>query len=278
MNHQRFMSNLWKVVTNAMVLFWATLSLMPFAFMVSTSFKPLNRVFTFPPQWIPDPFTWANYRTILNEIPYMRFFFNSAYTSVLVTVGATLVASLAAYAFARLRFPGRDKLFLVYLGTMMIPGQVTLLPIYIMVRQLGWLDSHLAIIVPGMFNAFGVFLLRQFFLSLPRELEEAALIDGCGYFRIFTTIILPLSKPGLTALLIFTFLEAWNSFMMPLIMISSEEKLLLTVGLSMLQNLYVTNWSVLMAGSVLTLLPVIILFLVAQKQFIGGITLTGLKG
>lgn len=272
------MSNLWKVVTNAMVLFWATLSLMPFAFMVSTSFKPLNRVFTFPPQWIPDPFTWANYRTILNEIPYMRFFFNSAYTSVLVTVGATLVASLAAYAFARLRFPGRDKLFLVYLGTMMIPGQVTLLPIYIMVRQLGWLDSHLAIIVPGMFNAFGVFLLRQFFLSLPRELEEAALIDGCGYFRIFTTIILPLSKPGLTALLIFTFLEAWNSFMMPLIMISSEEKLLLTVGLSMLQNLYVTNWSVLMAGSVLTLLPVIILFLVAQKQFIGGITLTGLKG
>jgi len=182
------------------------------------------------------------------------------------------------YAFARLEFPGREKLFFAYLGTMMIPYQVTLIPLFILMRYLGWIDSHLSLIVPACFSAFGTFLLRQFFLTIPKELEEAARIDGSSEFGIYSRIILPLAKPALATLGVFTFMWSWNDFMGPLIFINTMEKKTLTLGLASFQGMYTTDWTLLMAASVMALLPLIVIFLFAQRYFVEGITLSGIKG
>jgi len=252
--------------------------LLPFLWMVSTSLKEPSQVFTFPPQWIPNPIVWRNYIEAWNALPFARFFLNSIIVAVSVTVGQLITASLAAYAFARLQFPGRDKIFLAYLATMMIPGQVTMIPVFILLKILGWIDTYKALILPNIFTTYGTFLLRQFFLTIPKDLEDSAVIDGCGPFRIYLQIILPLSKPALATLATFTFLGSWNDFMWPLIVTHSIEMRTLPVGLSIFQGLYYTEWTLLMAASVMVLVPVIVVYIFNQRFFIRGITMTGLKG
>ena len=256
----------------------SVIMLLPFFWMVSTSLKEPGAVFLYPPQWIPDPIDWSNYTRIFQVLPFSRFYLNSFIHAGSVTILQLITCSLAGYAFARLRFPGRDTLFMGYLATLMIPGQVVIIPNFILLRTIGWIDTYQALILPNAFSAFGTFLLRQFFMSLPEELEDAARIDGCGYLGIYWYVILPLSKPALTSLTIFTFLGQWNNFIWPLIVINSVEMNTLTVGLRTLQGQYNTAWTLLMAGSVLALLPILIMFFLGQRYFIKGVTLTGMGG
>jgi len=256
----------------------AVIALLPFLWMVSTSLKDVQDVVTLPPQWIPNPPVTHTYPDVWNELPFVNFFINSTYITLASVVGQLLVCSLSAYAFARLEFRGRDKLFYLYLATMMIPGQVTLIPAFILMGWLHWIDTAWALIVPGLGSAFGIFLLRQFFLTIPRELEDAAKIDGYGLFGIYWRIILPLSKPALATLAVFTFLGSWNDFLWPFVVINTPENMTLPVGLSFLQQNYTTQWPQLMAGSTMSLIPVVIVFLLAQRYFVEGITMTGLKG
>lgn len=256
--------------------------LVPFMWMVTTSLKDAGSVFVF--SWIPRQFEWRNYAEAWKGGPtgvsFTRFFMNSIFVSSLVTFGQVFTCAFAAFAFARLKFWGRDKLFLAYLGTMMIPGAVTMIPVYILLssRYLNWVNSYKALIIPGMFGgAFGTFLLRQFFLTIPKDLEDAARIDGCSTFGIFWRIILPLSKPALATLTTFTFMGVWNDFIWPLIVINTMEKKTLPVALASFQGMYSTDWHLLMAASTIVLMPVLIVYLFNQRFFVRGIVLTGLK-
>ncbi len=208
---------------------------------------------------------------------FFAFYINSILVAILVTFGQVLTSSLAAFAFSRLQFPGRDKLFLGYLATLMIPGVVTMIPVFILLRQLGWIDTYKALILPAMFSAYGTFLLRQFFLTIPTDLEDAARIDGCGAFGIYWNVILPLSKPALATLTTFVFLGSWNNYMWPLIVINSTAKKTLPIGLQSFQGLYTTEWTLLMAASVFVLLPALLMFIFNQRFFVRGIVLSGLK-
>ena len=252
--------------------------LVPFLWMISTSLKDAGAVFTYPPKWIPDPFVWKNYIEVLKVVPFARFYFNSIFVAVVVTIGQVFTSSLAAYAFSRLKFPGRDKLFFAYLATMMIPGSVTMIPVYVLLRLLGWVDTYKALIIPAMFSAYGTFMLRQFFMTLPKELEDAAKIDGSGFFGIYWRITLPLSKPALATLTIFTFMGSWGSFMWPLLVTNSMELKTLPVGLESFQSIYTTDWTLLMAGSVMAMLPIVLIFIFNQRFFVEGIKLSGIKG
>ncbi len=254
--------------------------ILPLVWMVSTSFKQPQTVFTLVPQWIPNPFDWTNYIKIWQVVPLLRFFINSAFVAVCVTAGHVFASACAAYAFARLKFPGRDTLFFAYIATMMIPGSVTIIPVFILMKLFGWVDTYRALIIPGFFSAFGTFLLRQFFLSISQDIEDAAKIDGASTFRIFWRIILPMSKPALAALTIATFMGNWQSFMWPLLVVDSVEKKTLPIGLAYFQELYQyanPNWPLLMAASLVAMLPIIILFVCNQRYFIGGIRLTGVQ-
>jgi len=252
--------------------------LVPFAWMLSTSLKEPGDVFVYPPQWIPQPARWENYQETVTVMPFGRFYLNSVIQAVSVTVLQLLTASLAAFAFARLRFRGRDLLFLLYLGTMMIPFPVTLIPNFVIVHYLGWVDTFRALILPPAFSAFSTFLLRQYFLSIPVELDDAARVDGASSFRIWWQIIMPLSGPALATLAIFTFLGQWNSFLWPLVVTNSEKMRTLPVGLATFQGQYSIQWHLLMAGSVIAVLPILVIYLVGQKWFVRGITLTGMGG
>ncbi|MCK4473201.1 MAG: carbohydrate ABC transporter permease [Anaerolineae bacterium] len=250
---------------------------MPFLWMVTSSFKDKTQIFIFPPQWIPQPFVWQNYVNAWNAIPLGRFYLNSFFVAATVTIGQAIVCSMAAYVFARLQFPGRDVIFLLFLGTMMLPRQITLIPRFIIMKNLGWIDTYQALIIPFLAWPLGTFLLRQSFLDIPTDLEDAARMDGCSRFRILFQIILPLSKPALATVAVFSFMNHWNTFLWPLIVIQTREKLTLQVGLSMLRSELGTEWPTLMAASVLSALPTIIVYFFAQRQFVAGITLTGLK-
>jgi multiple sugar transport system permease protein len=252
--------------------------LMPFVWMVSTSLKDPSEIFTYPPLWIPSRFVWANYLETMRAMPFGRFYMNSLIVAVSVTIIQILTSSLAAFAFARLRFKGRNSLFLLYLATLMIPFQVTMIPNFILVRYLGWYDSYQALIIPPAFSAFSVFLLRQYFLGMPLELDEAARMDGANSFRIWWQIIMPLSGPVLAALTIFVFLGSWNDFLWPLVVTVSLNMRTIPVGLSAFQGQYNTQWHLLMAGSVIALLPVLLIYILAQKRFVEGITLSGMGG
>ena len=221
---------------------------------------------------------WRNYVEVVRKIPFGRFYLNSLIVATVTTIGVLITSSMAAYSFARIDYPFRDTLFLAYLGTLMIPGQVTMIPVFILFKRIGLIDTLWALILPGMFTAYGTFLLRQFFLSIPRDLEEAAIIDGATRFRIYTTIVLPLSKAALATLATFTFMWQWNDFMWPLIVINTQTKMTIPVGLAHFQGMYSTQWTLLMAGAVLATLPVIIVFIFNQRFFVQGIMLTGLKG
>jgi multiple sugar transport system permease protein len=250
---------------------------LPFLWMILTSLKTYAESIHVPPVFIPKYFQWGNYKEVFGLLPFFKFMYNTFIITVLRTVGQLFLCSLAAYAFARIEFPGRNFLFLLALTVLMVPGQVFLLPQYMIMVKLGWLNSLQAVIVPGLFSAFGTFLLRQFFMGLPKELEEAARLDGCNHFQIYWRIMLPLAKPGLIALGIFTTLWSWNELMWPMIVNSSPESMTLSVGLSSLQGQYLTNYPILMAGSFLAILPMLILFIFLQKQFIEGIAVTGGK-
>jgi multiple sugar transport system permease protein len=249
----------------------------PFLWMVLTSFKDLPEILTYPPVWWPKRFILDNYVNAFSSAPFGRYYFNSVFIAITVTIGQIVTCSMAAFAFARLQFRGRDVLFYIFLGTMMIPGQVTMIPSFMMLYWLGWIDSYAAMIVPGLASAFGTFLLRQFFMTIPRDLEDAASIDGCGRFGLLWRIILPLSKPALATLAVFTFMGVFNDFLWALIVVSSEEMRTVQLGLAIFRDRYQTDWGQLMAASVTATLPILLVFFVAQKYFIKGITLSGLK-
>lgn len=300
----------WKVL--ATYLFLCALGVtmaFPFYWMLATALKEPQQVFRHPPQWIPSPLRWSNFAEAWQAAPFGRAYVNSLVVALLVTAGQVFTSSLAAYAFSRLRFKGRDTLFFGYLATMMVPGAVTMIPVFILITkvpvvlnallspvdrvfsanlyllhefyagQAVGLDSYFALIAPGLFSAYGTFMLRQFFLTIPRDYEEAAKIDGCSVFGIYWRIILPLSKPALTTLTIFTFMGCWKSFMWPLIVANSEEMKTLPVLLQAFQGRYEgTNLTLLLAASVIVLIPILIIFVIGQKYFMQGIRIGGLKG
>jgi multiple sugar transport system permease protein len=257
--------------------------ILPFAWMVSTSLKDSVEVYTGDPldwrSWIPENFIWKNYIDVFKVIPFLRFYFNSLFVALSVTLGVVTTSSLAGYAFSRLNFVGRDKIFFAYLSTMMIPGAVVIIPVFILMRYFGWIDSYKALIIPAMFTAYGTFMLRQFFMTLPKDLEDAAKIDGCGYLGIFLRIILPLSKPALATITVFTFIGNWQSLLWPLLVTNSINMFTVPIGLSYFESqYYLVNWTLLMAASAMAIVPIVIVFIFAQKFFIQGIKLEGIKG
>jgi multiple sugar transport system permease protein len=265
----------------AALVLGAAVALFPFAWMVLGSFKDARESNLFPPTVLPAEWHLENYQAAWTTPPSTlgRYFFNSIVVSVLGTSLQLVIGVLAAYAFARLRFRGRDRLFVLYLGTLMIPYQVTLIPTYILFNRLGLINSYAVLILPSVFGgAFGTFLLRQFFMTIPQELEDAATIDGAGHLTIYRTIIMPLSGPALAALGVFVFINHWNDFLWPLVTISETNRKTLTIGLATLQGQYNTEWTQMMAGAVLSLLPILIVFFAAQRYFVEGITLSGIKG
>jgi len=257
----------------------AIVMIFPFVWMVSTSVKTLEEAFVYPPEFLPRRFQTENYRRLFEAVPMVQFLYNSVKITGLTVIGVLLSCSMGAFALARLVFPGRRLLFAAMLVTLMVPWQTTLIPVFILFQKLGWKDTQYPLWVPAFFgNAFAVFFLRQFFLGIPRDLYEAALVDGLTPAGILFRIFVPLSKPALTTLGVFTFIASWNDLLGPLIYLDTLEKMPLTAGLSFLQTQYSSNWPMMMAGAVISIVPVLVIFLLAQRAFIQGIATTGLKG
>ena len=257
----------------------AALSLLPLVWMVSTSLKSRDEVFSYPPNFIPRTPRWDNYSSIWTDFPlFNHWILNSFKVVILIVLFQLLICSMSAYAFARLNFPGRDLIFYLYLGSMMVPDIVNIIPTFALMRQLNLLDTHAALVIPGMASAIGIFMLRQFFLTIPRELEEAARVDGAGYWRIYRDIILPLSGPAIATLGVFLFIWNWGDFISPLILLNSPEQFTLPVGLALLNDARSTDWERLMAGNVVSLIPLLIVYILAQRRIVEGIATTGLKG
>src|SRR5919199_1361970 len=251
----------------------------PFFWMISTSLKTNEAVFAVPPEWLPKPPQWSNYAEVFRIVPFGFFGLNSFKIASLSTLGTLVSCSMAAFAFARLRFPGRGLLFAVLLSVLMVPSQVTLIPVYYVMAQLGWINPHYPLIVPAWFgNAFGIFLLRQFFLTLPQELMDAAKIDGCTPYGVYARIWLPLAKPALVTLAILSFIGTWNDFLTPLIYLNDQSMMTIPVGLVSFQGLHNSDWGPLMAGSFMACIPMLALFVAGQRYFVRGIVLSGLKG
>jgi len=267
-----------KILIHALLILGALVMVGPFLWMVLTSLKTLAEASQVPPKILPTKLQWSNYKEVFTSFPFAEFYWNTFITTVVKTVGQLFLCSLAAYAFARIKFPGRNFFFILYLSVLMIPPQAFLVPQYQIIANLGLLNTLSALVLPGLFSAFGTFLLRQFFLSMPDELEEAAKIDGCNHFQIYWKIMLPLAKPGLIALAIFTIIWSWNDLLWPLIVNSSPDKMPLSAGLSSLQGQYSTNYPILMAGTFLASWPLIVIFMFFQKSFVEGIALSGKKG
>lgn len=265
------------VLEHAFIYILAFFTIAPFIWMILTSFKDMGEIYVYPPKWLPEKFHFENYSNVFEAAPFGRYYLNSLFVAVVVTLGQLVTCSMAAYAFARLKFRGRNALFLLFLGTMMIPYNVTMIPSFMVLYWLDWVDTYQALIVPGLASAFGTFLLRQFFITIPKELEEAAFIDGAGKFTVLKKIIIPLSKPALATLSIFTFMGVFNDFIWALIVLNSEEMRTVQLGLAIFRDRYLTQWDLLMAGSVTAVLPILIVFFFAQKYFIKGITLSGIK-
>jgi multiple sugar transport system permease protein len=266
-----------KISEHLFIYILAFFTAVPFIWMILTSVKDMGEIYVYPPRWFPSVVHFDNYAKVFEAAPFGRYYLNSILVALLVTLGQLITCSMAAYAFARLKFWGRNVLFFIFLGTMMIPYNVTMIPSFMVLYWLGWVDSYQALIVPGLASAFGVFLLRQFFITIPKELEEAAVIDGASKLTILRKIIVPLSKPALATLAIFTFMGVFNDFIWALIVINSESMRTVQLGLAIFRDRYLTQWDLLMAGSVTAVLPILIVFFFAQKYFIKGITLSGLK-
>lgn len=274
------MTRAWKnALVYILMTFIALIVLAPLLLTVLGSFKTNAQILEWPPRLLPHPWIWDNYARVWGATPlFPRWVLNSILLTA-VTIGINvLTCSMAGYSFARLRYPGRDAIFMALLAALMIPGQLILVPKYVLINKLGWVDSYKALIIPEAANVFGMFLMTQFMKSIPRELEEAALIDGCSKWGIYWRVILPLSKPVLAALVIFRFKDIWNAFLDPLIYLNTPELFTLTVGLNYFRQEYYTLWNLVLTGAMFNIIPVTIIFLIFQRYFIRGITLTGLKG
>ena len=278
--NQQLASLMTKTPTYAILLLGSVGMMLPFLWMCSTALKSADKVMAYPPQWIPHPMVWRNFIEGWASLPFTLYLRNTCIITGTVIAGVLLTASMAGYAFSRLRFPGRDMLFIVTLATMMLPAQVTMIPVYLLFRDIGWLNTFKPLTIGAWLGggAFNIFLLRQFMLTIPLELEDAARIDGCGSFGIYRQIMLPLIKPCLAVIAIFTFIGTWNDFMGPLIYLTTPDKLTLALGLQFFQGHYGVTLHYLMAVSLVVMAPCLILFFVAQKYFISGIALSGIKG
>jgi ABC-type glycerol-3-phosphate transport system permease component len=256
----------------------ALLMIVPFYWTVATSLKLEKFIFASPPQWLPDPLTLSHYIDVITRIPFPRYFLNSVAVAFAATLGHVVFDTLAAYAFAKMRFPGRDRIFFVMLLGLMVPFQVNLIPLYQIMSSFGWLDTYAALIVPNLTGIFGIFLMRQFMQSIPDELLDAARIDGCTEWGVVRRIVMPLAVPGIATLVIFTFMDIWNSFLWPRIVSSSESMFTLPVGLAQLQLKNTSNFGQIMSGTVLVGLPLILVFLLMQRRFVTGLTAGAVRG
>jgi ABC-type glycerol-3-phosphate transport system permease component len=270
----------WRVLIWVILVIGAIVMALPFVWLLSSSLKEERQIFQFPPSWIPNPVRWENYTDALTYKPFNIYLMN---TMIIVTLNMLAIvgsASLCAYGFARIKFPGRDFWFSIVLATMMVPYFVLMIPQFIIFSRLGWVDTFLPLTVPFFFGggAFNIFLLRQFFRTLPNELSDAARIDGCNDLQIYARIIMPLAKPALATVAIFTFLFSWNDFIGPLLYLSSPENFTVAIGLATFRSVMRTRWDLLMAASTAMILPVVLLFFFAQRYFIQGIVMSGLKG
>jgi multiple sugar transport system permease protein len=267
------------ILMHTILITGAITMLAPFAWMVISSLKRSDQAFAIPPSFIPNPFVWQNYPQALQSLPFGQGFFNSFYITLIVVVSQLFTCSLAGYAFARLRFPLRSLWFILILATIMVPQQITIIPLFLIMRQLGWVNTHLSIIVPfALFNAFGVFLMRQAVLGIPKELEEAAIIDGASPWIIYSRIVLPLLGAPLSALGILSFLANWNNFFVPLIMLNDQNLFTVPMMLNQFVGQFSTSWTLLMAASTVAVIPVLIIYIIGQKYIIQGFATTGLKG
>jgi len=270
----RFLFSPWHLI----LLPIALVMVLPLVWMVVTSLQTLNETRHYPPTLIPRSLEWRNYTEVLRHTPFVRWFVNTTIVTVTVVIGNLILCSLAGYAFARIRFFGRDVAFILILATLMVPFQVIIIPEFLIVRYLGMIDTLGALILPNLAGAFGIFLLRQFFRTLPIELEEAARIDGCSRLGVLVKIVLPLSGPALATLAVITFLWTWNDFLWPLIVIYNEHNYTLQLGLATFQGAHQTTTNLLMAVNVLSMVPILLLFFLAQRYFVRGIATSGLKG
>lgn len=252
--------------------------LFPFVWMVSTSLTTTGELFRLPPQLIPNPVDGSAYERLFTQVPILRWVLNSVVVSLAVTFLQVMTSAMAAYAFTRLSFRGRNAIFVLFLATLMVPFQVMVVPLFIELRYMGMRDSYAGLIIPEMAMPFGVFLLRQAFLGLPRELEEAAFMDGAGHVRNFLTLVLPLSKPAIATVAVFSFMGSWNNFLWPLIIINSPDLMTLPLGLSSLSSRFVTDWNLVLAGATISVLPIVAVFLFAQRYVLQGVAMSGLKG
>lgn len=269
-----FLDFLWYVVVSLLAL----AVMLPFIWMIVTSFKGQTEVFAYPPTWIPQQPQWQNYLDVWKQAPFGRYYLNSTIVALAVTIGQLISCILAAFAFARMNFKGKNAMFLIFLSTTMISSQVTLVPSYLIMRSLNWIDHYQALIVPFLANAFGVFMIRQSFRAIPRELEEAAKLDGCGRFRFLVQILLPLCKPILASQALFAFMGNWNSYLWPLIITNQDKMRTLQIGLRyFVSGEGGTQWGVYMAAAVVISLPVILIYFLVQKTFVESMASTGLK-
>lgn len=268
------------VLIHAILVAFGVLALAPLAWVISTSLKEEGSEFTFPPQWIPDPVTWSNYPEALTDVPFALYLRNTLFIVIVATAGTLITGSLAAYAFARLRFRGRSLLFGLALSTLMVPDVVTLIPTFIIFKSLGWINTFLPLTLPSWFGggAFSIFLMRQFFMTLPMELDEAARADGASAYWIWWHIVLPLSGPVLATVTIFSVISRWNDFLGPLIYLNSPQLFTLALGLQQFSSQYTTRFTLLMAASVAMIAPILVMFFFCQRYFLRGIALTGLAG
>jgi multiple sugar transport system permease protein len=266
-------------VSHALLVVVAIVFLGPLVYAVSTSLKPADEVFTPTPHLFGSEIRWKNYADAFTFAPFDRYFLNSLLVAVAGTLVVVAASSMSAYAFARLKFRGREQLFVLFLGTLMVPQEVLIVPMYWLMQALGWVDSYWALILPWAFTAFGTFLLRQFFLTIPAELEEAARVDGCGPFGTFLRIMLPLARPAIAVLTVFTFISFWGSFLWPLIIINSvEDKGTVPLGLAQFVGQQGTQWNLMMAASVMAMIPTVLLVVLLQKHLVRGLLVTGLGG
>lgn len=269
---------IWRIASHLVLGLVALTMLLPFLWMIGTSLMTELEVYQFPPKFIPEEFQWSNYKEAMTLLPFDRFFLNSIIITLGAVAGQLLFCSMAAYAFARLQFKGRDKLFSIYLMTMMVPAIVTMIPAFLIINSFGWIDTYWAMITPLVNSVWGIFLLRQFFISLPRDLEDAARIDGAGDFTIYWRIILPLSLPALATLGIFAFMSTWKDFLWPLLVTTRMDMRPVEVGIAMFHTIHSLNWPHQMAAAVVVMIPIIIVFIFTQRFFTKGIALTGMKG
>lgn len=267
------------LATYTLLALLALVFVLPLIWMLSTSLKADQQIFAMPPQWIPETIMWGNYLRVLEVMPFWTYLFNSVLITGLTIVGTVLSGSLVAYAFACLEWPGRDKLFILVLATMMLPMQVTMIPLFVLFKDIGWLNTIKPLTVPAFFGggAFTIFLLRQFFMTLPKSLFDAARIDGCSEIRIWWSIVLPLARPAMASVAILTFMFSWNDFLGPLIYLSDRMQGTLALGLAMMVGQHQTDWALLMAASILMMLPILLLFFFFQRYFIQGFTMSGIK-